>query len=232
MPIVICVFAFADLLNFSWLQSFLEDNNDSLKNIHAFSYIYLTSVIIGITWFNFPRIRKTNHADFLMRIEDRFGCDKILEAREIIHFLYREAERKIDRPEDPKEEEKDKYRVKKIAYVSEKLLDIRRSPVKAKDFISLLNFLDFLESISYYRKKNYIEENDMKEMFGGQISYFYLCFYGWIKKSRETYDVDGGLYSELRELAEPLNLALVSQFEEVCGEASVAEKPQGGGRQS
>jgi hypothetical protein len=52
---------------------------------------------------------------------------------------------------------------------------------RTRDFILLLNFMDFLESIAYYTRRRYIESEDMYEMFGGNLPYWFNLFEAWIK---------------------------------------------------
>jgi len=124
---------------------FFTDKDKSIIRIHAAALLVLTLIFICVAWFQLKNLNITSKADFLLRIDDRFGSREIIRARKIIHEFYCETNQENIRVETH------------INNISEKIKEICEDKDKAEDFVYLLNFLDFLETISYFCHKDYIE---------------------------------------------------------------------------
>jgi hypothetical protein len=137
--------------------------------------------------FQLFRLNNTAFAQLLSKIEYRYGSGEILLAREIIQALYLNTKSKGICYES---------HVKKIRIEIKKIGNDKK---RTKDFILLLNFLDFLESISYYAQVNYVTRKDVEEMFGGSITYWYDIYYDWILYRRKKFN-EPRMYCELEAL--------------------------------
>lgn len=180
------------------IDVYLQGSKDipaNILRINAAAAIILTIVLVCVGWNQLNRLNRTSKADFLLRIDGRYGSAEIVKARAIIQRLYRESN-----PHDnpvPKE-----IYFKRIA---DKIDEIRISQdVKSyEDFSYLLNLLDFLEAISYFARKKYISAKDVDELIGNSIVFYFNVFKQWIYYRRKTYDNDS-YYCEFQALVEQI----------------------------
>lgn len=96
MPIIIGIIIIALLVLFLWpiLDICIDTKkilNDDLRHLHHGGLVILTVILIVVAWIQLKHIYETSRNDFLLRIEERYGCKSILEARRIIHTLYRKT---------------------------------------------------------------------------------------------------------------------------------------------
>lgn len=169
---------------------------DNIEAFHAIGIIILTAFLIFVAWFQLHAINETARADFLMRIDDRYGSEPIIKARKIIHRLYHLA--KID---THSKEERDEI-------LANKIKDMHEDKNCHKDFIQLLNLLDFLETIAYFSNKRHIPSCEINELLGGSIVYFHKIFNPLIYHLRQHYGDNLSqpkYYSELDKLVLKIN---------------------------
>jgi len=76
-------------LSFIHFNGGLGHHKDWIASVHGVSLILLTAVIITVAWHQISGLNKTAKADFLLRIECRYGSPEIVKARGIIHRLWR-----------------------------------------------------------------------------------------------------------------------------------------------
>ncbi|HHT9753514.1 TPA: DUF4760 domain-containing protein, partial [Legionella pneumophila] len=117
---------------------------------------------------------KTN---YLLRIDERWSSAEIIKAREVIHEFYLSAK-----------EANSKLTQNDLNYViGQQILAISKIniPKEISKFISLLNFLDFLETIGYMYYNGSLEIKDIQELSGNSIMYFYKIFEPYILYRRE-----------------------------------------------
>ncbi len=181
---------------------FFNDRKSEITNLHAASLIILTILLICVGWYQLMHLNKSTKADFLLRIDDRYGSKSNVEARKIIHEFYCEAMSEIKNKEELSTKTVLNIATDKIA---KKILEIELDKKKATNFIHVLNLLDFLETIAYFCNNEYISPKDINELVGGSIIKYYEVFKPFIKKRREEYD-DNDYYCEVEKLAENLKL--------------------------
>ncbi len=70
-------------------------------------------------------------------------------------------------------------------------------------FAHLLNLLDFLETISYFSKKDLISREELDDLLGNSLLFYFKIFRKWIYYRREKYN-NNSYYSELENLIEYL----------------------------
>ncbi|MCZ4682685.1 DUF4760 domain-containing protein, partial [Legionella pneumophila] len=152
----------------------------------------LTLIIVCVGWLQFGDLNKTTKGDFLLRIDERFGHETIIKARAIIHKFYCETY----------DENICKETHRRI--IGEKIMEIILVKKQSTNFIYLMNFLDFLETIAYFTNKNYMSEKDIKELLGGSIPYYYEVFKPFINYRRAKYNSEN-YFCELERLIYKIN---------------------------
>lgn len=172
--LIIIVYTILELI-FAWLSE-----NKGMHTFNAAAILILTVILIIVAWYQLEGLNTTSKANFLLKIDERWGSSEIITARTIIHRLYREVRKEVA---CSCEEEL-------IKGVANKIRIIGRSSKKddVSDFILLLNFLDFLETITYFANQNYISKIDIDELSGESIFFYYKVFKSWINYRREKYN--------------------------------------------
>ncbi|MCE0723983.1 DUF4760 domain-containing protein [Legionella resiliens] len=172
-------------------QNHVSDWNDIV-------IIFLTLFIVCAGWLQFKNLNKTSTGDFLLRIDERFGSPEILRARAIIHEFYcLTYEKEID--------------INIHTYkIAEKVLSMKNKVEASTDFIYLYNFLNFLETIAYFANNKYISSDEVNELLGGSLKYYYLVFKLLIADRRKKYQ-SNYYYCELETLAKAIHKKNPSQ---------------------
>lgn len=135
----------------------------------------------------FKSLNNTTRAEFLLRVDERYASIEIIEARAIIHEYYNKTYTEdIDITSH----------VKKIG----ELIIQAEQTEEPKRFIQLLNFLDFLETVSYFTNNYYMSLDDVNELIGGSLKYYYCAYQAFIAKRRSKYHCDK-YYCEIEKLA-------------------------------
>lgn len=113
-------------------------------------------------------IKKVGEADFLFRIEERFGSEPIIIARSIIQRLYRESNNLHSGANE---------KVHRL-HIAKRIDEISKDVIPYNKYTYLLNLLDFLETISYYANENkMITIDDVKNLMGPSIEFFFAICY-------------------------------------------------------
>lgn len=145
-------------------------------------YLLSTCITASLTIIAFIQFQKINfnlNAEYLLKINEMWRSSEIIKARIIIHELYLKAQ----------EELKEKNIAEKVDIhrdVGGKIVDLSTSKQK-EDFIYLLNFLDFMETIGYFYTNKYLEEKHLYELFGASLKFNYEIFEPYIKHRREKH---------------------------------------------
>lgn len=145
--------------------------------------------LLLFAWWQLQSIKKTNFGRFLLEIEARYGGEDILKARTILHEIYRDC--------------KDPCACRQFDAIHQRIKKIGQDKEKAEKLVLLKNFLDFLESISYYQRKKYLDEEDICEMFDCNIPYWFKVYEAWIQHLRVR-DKNPALYCEFERLAKKI----------------------------
>jgi hypothetical protein len=172
-----------------------KDIPNNIIRINSASIIILTIVLVCVGWIQLNRLNKTSKADFLLRIDTRYGSTEIIKARAIIQKLYRES----NPHNNP---------VPKEIYfqrMADKIDQIRiaKNNKSCRDFSYLLNLIDFLESVAYFARKKYITVKDVDELIGNSMVFYYNVFKQWIYYRRKTYH-NNSYYCEFEALIEKI----------------------------
>ncbi|MFW2571665.1 DUF4760 domain-containing protein [Legionella sp. 29fVS95] len=113
---------------------------------------------------------------------------EIVEAREVIHLLYLDAR-----------EMKPRTREQMRLIIGEGILCLHSNRNKIPEFIRLLNFLDFLETIGYLYDSNAITLIEIRELLGNSMIYYFEIFKPFIVFRREDTD-DKKFYENFEKL--------------------------------
>ncbi len=183
------VFLYPDL--FSNAQG--QQHEHAIVKIYSACLIFLTFALVLVAWIQLASLNKTSRSDFLLRIDDRYGSVEIIKARAIIQKFYCQI----------KKENTNISTQEHINKISEKIKEIGSKEKCADEFTHLLNFLDFLETISFFCKKNFISIKEIKELSGESLTYYYKIFKPWIDYRRKKYD-NKNYYKQLEWLAEKI----------------------------
>lgn len=153
--------------------------NSNIIRLNAAAIIVLTIILVCVGWFQLGNLNKISKADFLLRIDDRYGSTDIIKARAIVQELYRKAV--------PKDEtvSEDVY-IKKISD-GMKEIGKDKSPNGCEKFAYLLNLLDFLETIAYFSRKDFISVDEVDDLLGNSLVFYYQIYKPWIYYRRSKY---------------------------------------------
>ncbi|HAT2147266.1 DUF4760 domain-containing protein [Legionella pneumophila] len=160
---------------------------------HTFIYyiisLAITFIIVYIAYTKSKEAIKQSRTNYLLKIDERFCSPEIIKAREIIHEYYLNIKQKNNEIEiDTLKQE-----------LGKKVIVISRDINFKSDYIYLLNFLDFLETIGYLYVRNAVTIPELNELLGNSIVYFYEIFQPYIKHRRDSKG-DQKFYSQFEQL--------------------------------
>jgi hypothetical protein len=166
------------------------EKSDKIVDVNAAVLIILTFLILCVAWIQLDGIAKISKADFLLRIDDRYGGKDIVEARIIIQEFFCQTY---------KEGISKEYHIELVA---NKIQGLRLNINKASDYVILINFIDYLETVAYFCNQNMISEKDVTELVGSSITYYFKVFKPWIDDRRRRYSPD--FYCQIEKLVKNL----------------------------
>ncbi len=126
--------------------------------------------------------------NYLLQVDERWTSSEIIQAREVIHKLYLQAS-----------SDKHNSDEKIQAIIGASILKMENNPKEIREFILLLNFMDFLETIGFLWYTESISINEINELLGNSIKYFYKIFEKYIHHRREKDILFYKRFSELYE---------------------------------
>lgn len=184
------------VLEISWFNLLFDDKagTSNIVKFNAALVIILTAFLVCIAWSQLAGIKKVGEADFLFRIEERFGSEPIIKARSIIQRLYRESNNL-----NPGAKEK----IHRL-HIAKRIDEISKDALSYKEYTYLLNLLDFLETISYYANENkMITIDDIKNLMGPSMEFFFSIFLIRIRDRRNKYQ-NKKYYCEFHKIVKKL----------------------------
>ena len=174
--VVLDIFIPKDNYILSHIADFNKFNNNVLLQFNAAIMLVLTIVLIIGGWRQIHNANKISRDDFLLRIDFRYTSEEIIKARTLIHKIYISfSDDKISRTD-------------KIIKTSEKIEKMRTSEDKqeSSDFMYLINFLDFLETIALFYNKGSINETDLEILSGDSMKFYRDIFGCFIENRRKS----------------------------------------------
>ena len=159
------------------------NDGEKLLEVHLPYYILALLVSMLLVLIAYVKSDKAIHQsriNYLLKLDERWGSREIIKARGVIHELYLNA----------KENNKEYTNEQITGVVANSIMDLNKNKNKKRieDFISLLNFLDFLETIGYMRSENAIEIQEINELMGNSLVYFFDIFRPYIEYRRKEKD--------------------------------------------
>lgn len=140
------------------IHFFSNGKQVELRDINYFFGIAISLLISIVALINLSSISKSTQADFLLRIDERWGSEEIIKARQTIHKLY------LDTKEIHKDDEPPISNRKLHSEIGTHILKLHNSKDDIESFSYLLNFLDFMETIGYFYKNKYIDLTAIKDL--------------------------------------------------------------------
>jgi hypothetical protein len=184
LSIIVIVALFFIFYNYS-------DLNDKEKLLEVHLPYYILALIVSIAlvliaYFKSKEAIKQSKTNYLLKLDERWGSREIIRAREVIHRLYLKAKGANK-----------KYSNEKIkGVVANSIMNLHEDKEHIADFISLLNFLDFLETIGYMHSEQAIKTEEVKELMGNSLVYFFDIFKIYIDYRRKEKDPSFYCYIE------------------------------------
>ncbi|MCL9685835.1 DUF4760 domain-containing protein [Legionella maioricensis] len=173
-------------------QFFIFPSGDKPSEHNFLYYIIslaITFIIVLIAYTKSKEALKQSRTNYLLKIDERFCSHEIIKAREIIHEHYLAIQ------QENKEIEIDALKHE----LGKKIIVISRDVNSKEEYIYLLNFLDFLETIGYLYVQKAVTIPELNELLGNSIVYFYEIFHPYIKHRRNS-KADQKFYSQFEQL--------------------------------
>lgn len=153
----------------------IKDNSQELEDNLAYYVLGLAAslFLIIIGFIKFDEANFHSKLNYLLSIDERWASLEIIQAREVIHRFYLDARKISDSPHEWK------------IIIGAGIKYLHRNDNKVEDFIKLLNFLDFLETIGYLHYINAVTVYEVRELLGNSIVYYFEIFKPFILLRRE-----------------------------------------------
>jgi|GEM_PF-2648096 len=188
--------------------------NDEISAWLSFISSSAAIVVASVAWFKVGAIQKQNEGNFLLHIDERWSSLEAINARIIIHNLYRggydeyheqleliengkieeasafietlykEAQRKFKGIDIPPISKKDDFIQ---AIIGLEILKISTNVTMTNNFIHLLNFLDFMETVGYLKDKGHVDEKELFALCGEALVFNFNIFKPYICHKREKH---------------------------------------------
>jgi hypothetical protein len=202
------------LIDFHFINNnALNPSNDSgssgyyyTLDFHAGVMVVLTFFIALIAWSQLAKVRHSINSDYLLRIIQNYSSEEVINARHVIHRLHVKAKNqvKLDNPSF----DNNLINIATWESVANMILEIKNSDEKndMRDFSYLLSFIDFLETISYFANQGKIDKNELNNMIGHSLNFYFKIFNLFIKSRRNSY-AKKDYYYEFEKLINALKLS-------------------------
>lgn len=191
MLLIIFMAGFADGLQILTIPDKLGDDSD-LSNALYFISGAATVALALIAFSNLASLNNINKNKHLIQIDQRWGDQQIIRARQIIHVIYREVC-------DFKNYETDSsIKLSEVTEIVSKiivLLSLEKDRKIRPLFTYLLNYLDFMETVSYiYKDKETSEKGELQALVGETMQFNFDCYLLYIQY-RNTKHLNSKYYS-------------------------------------
>jgi len=110
------------------------------------------------------QLERTSHADFCLRLDERYTSKETQKAKQIIHCYELQAQKELELANQEVNDTSISQRV------GEKILSLKNEEASSKNYIILINFLDILETAAYFVNNRYVSEGEARSLFGDLIA--------------------------------------------------------------
>lgn len=157
--------------------------------------VLATAAIALIAWYQLNKSNKLTENEFLLHISSGWCSKEIIEARRILHRIFVSAYSK-EKNSDNKSNETMYERV--MLKVSTEVLNMKNSDnISGDEFISLLNLLDFMQTVSYICDREDLKIKEIYKLYGYNFIFLYQAFESFIKNRRKHQKKDYLVFSKL-----------------------------------
>jgi hypothetical protein len=137
-----------------------------------------TVILAFMAWSQLESLQRQNKGNFLLHIDERWGNPEIIKARVLIHELYRGIyANNPNRPTDWKHKA-----------IGQEIITLSEDASKKEDFIYILNFLDFMETIGYIAVHDHVSYKELDALCGESLIFNYRIFKHYIVHKRTKHD--------------------------------------------
>lgn len=153
--------------------------------------IFIATSALGITaYIELNRSYKLNTIELLTFISNRWSSSEIITARQLIHdiFVFNYRHNPMTKNDYSAAVEKSSDDILKMS---------RTINQEGRNFIYLLNLLDHFESISYFYFINQITIDEVRNIYGNNMIFYYENLYSYIKQRQSRNSSDFENYSKL-----------------------------------
>lgn len=191
-PIILLLTSIVLFLIFLFVTSWNDTKSSNYIELNALFLIVFTAILVWVAFTQLSSLNKTAKMDFLMRLDQRYGSIEIIKARQIIHRFYRSS--KDATPNAPE--------IVHWNNIGNEIDSLSRaSDIKSqKEYVYILNLLDFLETLAYYANRGHIEPNELDDLMGISIKFFHTILKPRIDDRKGKYG-EKDFYKEFEILA-------------------------------
>lgn len=184
---------------------YLFEIKDATSSIDEWFYCVngaATAVLAVIAWHQVGGIQKSNETGVLLRIDERWSSEELIEARTLIYNMYLEASVKTS------SSNVDKFSNSTHSIIGRKIIKMSSDNKKCDDFIYIINLLDFMETIGYLQSKDHIHPSVLDALCGEDLRFNYRIFESYIfykrkkNNNNKLYRYFENLYNALMRLDE------------------------------
>lgn len=157
--------------------------------------VIATAALALIAYYQLRKSNRINENEFLLHISGKWGSKEIIKAREVLHDIFLSAY--------STEKSNVNNKCKKTQYnnamctVAAEVIKMKDVENKTEDFVSLLNLMDFMQTISYFWKRNNFDITSLYNLYGYNIIFLYQAFETFIKNRQPYQKHDYLLFREL-----------------------------------
>ncbi|MBS0236510.1 MAG: hypothetical protein JSS50_04145 [Proteobacteria bacterium] len=159
--------------------NYQDNKGDENYPLNSF-YYWLTGLgtlwLVVVAYIKIGEINRDNEAHFFLQLDERWISEELERAK----IVLREFE--LEKPQ-PNESESDR-----IHNISEKIMEVFNNQGKEKEAVSLINFLDFMETVGFLYKHGYVKYCYVDALCGESIAFYYKVFEGYIVEFRKRRD--------------------------------------------
>ncbi len=174
---------------------FAQKHEDYITAFHDSSLSILTFLAVCGAWIQLANLNKTSRCDFLLRIEEQYSAQNMVDARKTIRKLHGKAIGKY--------KSGNIYIQDIVEEVAVEILKYKDSVANNDNYSNLIDFLNYLEGIAYFTNTHCIQYYDIKELSASAVTYYYDVY----KKLIVELQNESGnkkLYQELQILSKKL----------------------------
>jgi hypothetical protein len=154
---------------------------DELTFLYYVLITTITAIIAFFTYKQFNHLNENMKVDYLLKIDERWGSAEIIRARMVIHGLYTRSKQIAENQQSNQSQRQE---------IGNAIIRLSLSEAghETEEFIYILNFLDFMETIGYFHSTGQLSEKDLVELFGDSIKFNFEVLKPYIDYRRKHHN--------------------------------------------